>query len=238
MSSSSVFWGCVSVLLHFELIGWFSLIDANEQPQLRLSVSTPSCCCGGGGGKNEEPSSETRTDGAQNESSALFTSPRMPADSDDDDDDDGDCASFLLAHLKTWRGRRRRGWVEDKFFCCCCCLVLILKTSETLCETKKWRWWGSSSLKCECCHERKRHGSAVEDPRSPQFRLLQRFIVDEVSRGSIHLYLIGYHDSPQIFTRSWNNELERVFRTRFFLLFAQNLPLWINTNPHCNGNHH
>lgn len=66
--NSSVFWGRLSLLLHFELIGRFSLIGANETPQLRLSASTWAAAAAAAAEEEEEeekPSTatETRTDG-------------------------------------------------------------------------------------------------------------------------------------------------------------------------------
>lgn len=61
------------------------------------------------------------------------------------------------------------------------CFVLNLKTTQAVVFSKIWRSPRTRSPKSGFYHERNRHGSAVEDPRSSQLRLLQRFIVVKVS---------------------------------------------------------
>lgn len=71
--------------------------------------------------------------------------------------------------------------------------------------SSEWCSWGSRFLECGCYDERIQHGSALEDPRCSQPRLLQRFIVVKVGGHFIHLFFrlfIYMYKKPNIASAS------------------------------------
>lgn len=107
--------------------------------------------------ENPSKAIETRTDAG-----ALFTSLHM--------------------HMwKTWRGRRGGAGFDLIFLGVVLSWIYRQQKLSGVVFSRIWRSPESRSLKSGFYHERNRHGPSVEDPRSSQLRLLQRFIVVKVS---------------------------------------------------------